>query len=279
MRIVTVGALLFITQAKTLEGMVTLATVALCIGELQSLFFLYIYYRYTVKKIPPSHEVPEGSFQLLFDVIVICLPLCVNGFLTNIIGTLATLIVPRRLLVAGFNYTEALSLIGKYNGMAICIITIPMIVVSTINTLLIPDLSKTISQGKQYDASLRIKKVMKLAFLLGLATTIVCNIVPNSLGEIFFSRDDLGSYITQVGTLSDYRRRGLSGELLVEYVEYARYVGAYFASTVRLFRFSGLPVRFKRSEIIGEAAKLESQYFRCPGLQQPKPLQAGIHPI
>ena len=54
---------------------------------------------------------------------------------------------------------------------------------------------------------------------------------------------------------------------------------AYFASTVRLFRFSGLPVRLKRSEIIGEAAKLESQYFRCPGLQQPKPLQAGIHPI
>ena len=57
------------------------------------------------------------------------------------------------------------------------------------------------------------------------------------------------------------------------------YPRAYFASTVRLFRFSGLPVRFKRSEIIGEAAKLESQYFRCPGLQQPKPLQAGIHPI
>ena len=56
-------------------------------------------------------------------------------------------------------------------------------------------------------------------------------------------------------------------------------MNAYFASTVRLFRFSGLPVRFKRSEIIGEAAKLESQYFRCPGLQQPKPLQAGIHPI
>ena len=61
---------------------------------------------------------------------------------------------------------------------------------------------------------------------------------------------------------------------------YIKWLGrAYFASTVRLFRFSGLPVRFKRSEIIGEAAKLESQYFRCPGLQQPKPLQAGIHPI
>ncbi|HCW52145.1 MAG TPA: stage V sporulation protein B [Clostridium sp.] len=195
MRIVTVSALLFLTQAKTLEGMVTLATVALCIGELQSLLFLFIYYKYTIKRLPKSYEVPEGSFQLLFDVLIICIPLCMNGFLTNILGTMATLIVPRRLLVAGFNYTESLSLIGKYNGMAVCIITIPMIVVSTINTLLIPDLSKTISQGKQYDASLRIKKIMKLAFLLGIATTIVCNVVPDSLGQIFFGRDDLGAYI------------------------------------------------------------------------------------
>ncbi|MBE6061973.1 MAG: stage V sporulation protein B [Clostridium butyricum] len=195
MRILTVSVLIFLTPTKTLEGMVTLATVALCIGELQSLIFLFIYYKYTINRIPPSHEVPEGSFQLLFNVMVICIPLCMNGFLTNILGTLATLIVPRRLLVAGFNYTEALSLIGKYNGMAVCIITIPMIVVSTINTLLIPDLSKSISQGKQYDASLRIRKVMKLAFLLGIATTIVCNIVPDSLGKIFFSRNDLGPYI------------------------------------------------------------------------------------
>ena len=223
MRIVTVSALIFLTQAKTLEGMVALATVALCIGEFQSLLFLFIYYKYTIKKIPPSHEVPEGSFQLLFDVLIICIPLCMNGFLTNIIGTLATLIVPRRLIVAGFNYTEALSLIGKYNGMAICIMTIPMIVVSTINTLLIPDLSKTISQGKQYEASLRIRKVMKLAFLLGIATAIVCNIVPDYLGQIFFSRDDLDQYIrfssiaapilftalTMFGILNGLNRQGI----------------------------------------------------------------------
>lgn len=144
MRIVTVSLLIFLTQAHTLEGMVTLATVALCIGEFQSLFFLYIYYKYSIKKMPVSFERPESSSQLLFDVICISIPLCMNGFLTNILGTLATLVVPRRLISAGFDYSEALSMIGKYNGMAICIITIPMIVVSTINTLLIPDLSQTL---------------------------------------------------------------------------------------------------------------------------------------
>ena len=223
MRIVTVSLLIFLTSSQTLEGMVTLATIALCIGEFQSLFFLYIYYKYSIKKMPVSFEKPESSSQLLFNVTIISIPLCINGFLTNILGTLSTLIVPRRLISAGFDYSEALSMIGKYNGMAMCIITIPMIVVSTINTLLIPDLSQTLNQGKEYEASLRIRKVIKLAFLLGLATTIICNIVPMSLGKMFFGRDDLGNYIrfssfsapiiftslTMFGILNGLNRQGI----------------------------------------------------------------------
>ena len=195
MRIITVSLLIFLTQAQTIESMVTLATVALCIGEFQSLFFLFIYYKYSIHKEPISYTPPESGFQLLFDVVIISIPLCINGFLTNILGTLSTLIVPRRLLVSGFSYEEALSMIGRYNGMALSIITIPLIVVATINTLLIPDLSQTLVLGKQYEASVRIKKVIKFAFLLGISTTIICNIIPDSLGEMFYSRNDLGSYI------------------------------------------------------------------------------------
>ena len=55
MRIITVSVLIFLTQAKTLESMVTLATVALCIGEFQSLFFLFIYYKYSINKVPISY--------------------------------------------------------------------------------------------------------------------------------------------------------------------------------------------------------------------------------
>ncbi len=195
MRILTVSLLIYLTNAQTLEGMVTLATVALCIGEFQSLVFLYIYYRYSINKMPTSNEKTESGFQLLFDVTIIALPLLINGFLTNILGTLSTLIVPRRLLVAGFRYEDALALIGKYTGMALSVITIPLIIVTTINTLLIPDLSQTLVLGKQYEASIRIRKVLKVAFLLGIATTIICNIIPKSLGEMFFSRSDLGPYI------------------------------------------------------------------------------------
>ncbi|MFT8349045.1 stage V sporulation protein B [Clostridium saccharoperbutylacetonicum] len=246
MRILTVSLLIFLTKAQTLEAMVTLATVALCIGEFQSLFFLYIYYKYSIKKMPLSKERTESRVQLLFDVIVIALPLCLNGFLTNILGTLSTLIVPRRLLAAGFNYPTALSMIGKYTGMALSVIMIPLIIVTTINTLLIPDLSQSLVLGKQYEASIRIKKVLKVAFLLGIATSIICNVIPNSLGEMFYSRSDLGQYIrfisltspiffpaiTMFGILNGLNRQGiiLRNSLIEAIIE-----------LICLFIFTGIP--------------------------------------
>lgn len=196
MRLVTIFLLLYAFKTDNLTVLVTLAYVSLAIGELQSLIFLYFYYKKCTSKIPYRPEVKtESRLQLLFNVLIITFPLCVNGFLNGIFSTLSTWIVPQRLIVAGFNYNEALALIGKYTGMAMTLIGIPLIVVGTINTLIIPDLSQTINQGRNYDAVLRIKKVLKLAFILGLATTVICNLVPGKLGEIFYSRDDLGNFI------------------------------------------------------------------------------------
>ena len=86
-------------------------------------------------------------------------------------------------------------MIGKFTGMAMMIIGMPLIVVSSINTLLIPDLSQSISKGNYYDISVRIHKVIKIAFILGLATATICCLIPDELGEIFYKRNDLGKYI------------------------------------------------------------------------------------
>lgn len=185
LRIITVAILIYLFSAKDLTLLVTLCYVALCLGELQSLILLYIYYKYCIKKLPKTYEKPERRSQLLFNVLVICLPLTLNGFLSNIFATLSTLIIPRCLVFSGFTHSEALSMIGKFTGMAMMIIGMPMIVVSSINTLLIPDLSQSISKGNYYDISVRIHKVIKIAFILGLATTIICCLIPDALGEIF----------------------------------------------------------------------------------------------
>lgn len=246
MRIITITLLIFIFKANSITSLVTLAYLSLAIGELQSLILLFIYYKNLTKQVPKSSTKPERASQLLFNVLVIALPLCLNGFLGNLFGTASTLLVPRRLASAGFDTTTALGMIGKFNGMALTIVTFPMIVIMSINSLIVPDLSETISRRDYYNASLRIKKVMKIAFLLGLATTVVCNLIPNSLGEMFFKRNDLGNYIkiaslsapifftasTMFGILNGLNRQGiiLRNSLIVSTIE-----------IICLFIFIGIP--------------------------------------
>ena len=193
MRIITISLLVYMFKTKTLSSLVTLAFVSLAIGELQSLILLYVYYRHVIKSI--SNAPTESRGQLLFNVFVISIPLCINGFLTNIFSTIATLIIPRRLVAAGFEYSIALSMIGRFVGMSLTIVTFPIIVVNSINMLLVPDLSESLSRGEYYNASMRIKKVLKIAFLLGMATMIICQLIPNDLGILFYNRNDLGLYI------------------------------------------------------------------------------------
>jgi len=196
LRIIIISLLIFFFKATTITQLVTLAYISLALGELQSLLLLFIYYLYLKRnKLQPNNTKTERTSQLLFNVLIIAIPLCLNGFLGNLFGTASTLLLPRRLLVAGFNYNEALSLIGKFNGMALTIVTFPIIVIASINSLIIPDLSETLSRGDIYNAIKRIKKVIKLAFLLGLSTLVICNIIPDSLGYMFYEREDLGTYI------------------------------------------------------------------------------------
>ena len=192
MRIITIALLVYVFKAQSLSSLITLAYVSLALGELQSLILLFFYYKYTKKRMPTSKEIPESKAQLIFNVLLIYLPLCLNGFLGNTFATISTLIVPRQLVASGLDYSSALNLIGRFNGMALTIVTFPLIVV---NSLLVPDLSQSISTGEYYSASQRIKTILKIAFLLGMATTIICQLIPDSLGQMFFQRDDLGLYI------------------------------------------------------------------------------------
>lgn len=195
LRILILAILIFIFNARTLESLVTLAYLALCLGELQSLILLFGYFKYTISKVPKRNIKGESRAQLLFDVLVTSVPLCLNGFLMSIFSVISTLLVPKRLMLAGFTYSQALSLIGKYSAMAMSIVTFPIIIVTSINTMLVPDLSQTLSKKHYNSAAKRIRDVIKIAFLIGICTTVLGLCIPDSLGRIFFGRDDLGKYI------------------------------------------------------------------------------------
>lgn len=197
-RIIVLIMVIKLFKFETVEATVTAAYISICIGEFLSYVFLYSYYKKVKYKNIEFQKTETQSISkrsLLFDMLKIAFPLCINGLITALISSVTTLIIPRRLIKAGLNYSQALSIIGKFNGMALSIVLFPVIVISSISTLLIPDLSKSISKNKIILAEKRIREVIKISFILGLATMVICFVIPDELSYMFFKRNDLGSYI------------------------------------------------------------------------------------
>lgn len=183
---------------KEVENTVSVVYAALASGEFISFILLYIFYKLNKHKDFSFRNIPfssDGSAQLLFNVLVMAVPLCVNGFLSTSLSTVSTLILPRRLLLAGFTHSAALEMIGKFSGMALTIIFFPLVVVMSMSIVLIPDIAESIEKKDYYNLEERIYQVLRISFLLGISTLIICFSIPNSLGKLFFARNDLTIYI------------------------------------------------------------------------------------
>lgn len=195
LRIVVLITIVTLFSLNDVKNTVTAAYVTLTVGELVSLILLYIAYKIKKLHYKSNFTAAEDKLQLLFNILVISFPLCLNGFLSTAISAASALIVPRRLVSAGIEYSMALSMIGKLKGMSLNIIFFPMLIVMSISTVLIPDLSEKIEKKNYWDAEHRISQVLKIALLLGITTMVICLNMPDSLGKLFYGRTDLGSYI------------------------------------------------------------------------------------
>lgn len=194
-RIIIMLSLIKVLSLKTLGETVTGAYLTLTTGEFISLVLLYALFVVKKKRLRSYSFKKEDKIQLLFDILVISFPLCINGFLSTGLNTISTLIIPRRLMAAGFDYASALSLIGKFRGMAFTIIFFPIIVVNSVSTILVPDLSKSSSSGDYWAMESRVNEVVRFAFLLGLGALAICQLIPDSLGMLLYKRNDLGNFI------------------------------------------------------------------------------------
>lgn len=194
-RIFAIFILLEIFKPNKIVDTVTICYGTYALGELMSLLLLGSFYKGTSKFLKELTPKRESRSQLLFNILLISFPLCLNGAITTLFSALSTLIVPRRLMSIGYTHSTALAMIGKFSGMSMNIPYFSIIIVVSICTLLIPDISKNLSLGDSFAAERRTYKIMDLALGLGLATLCICFVIPKELGVLFFHRDDLGSYI------------------------------------------------------------------------------------
>ncbi len=198
-RVTILLAAMAFLSVKNIKGAVTTAYLALAVGEAISMIMLFTSFKLFSNKLVPIKTRVKNPLQLLVDILIISCPLSLNGFLSSILNTASTLILPRRLISSGMSYDTALELIGKFIGMSLTTVNLPFIIVGSMMTVMIPDMSLSLSKKDSWSTENRISQVLRVSFLVGLGTLIVSICIPQKLGLLFYGRDDLGQMIMFAG--------------------------------------------------------------------------------
>lgn len=189
---------------------ITIAVCGMVIGE----FFSAVYtistlphalrgrtslHRHTPATAPTTRILPHMNtyilYQRLRELLPLSLPLTANRVLINLLQSIEAISIPGRLQLFGLSTSEALSLYGVLNGMALPCILFPSAVTSSISIMLMPtvaEIQATDNRGEMLDI---IKKVAGACFILGLFCCLVFLLFGAWIGIALFDSPTAGKFI------------------------------------------------------------------------------------
>ncbi|MEG0613502.1 MAG: polysaccharide biosynthesis protein [Clostridium sp.] len=121
------------------------------------------------------------------------LPISVGAAVGTIMALIDSVIVPQRLLVAGYTIEESAGLYGQFSGKAMTLQNIPLALSIALCAALVPIVSELYSMRNQRELSRRIDMVFKLSFVIG---------IPSCLGLFFMAKPIMG--LVFMGDIAGY---------------------------------------------------------------------------
>lgn len=132
-------------------------------------FLVLLYYYYKLPKAPAIGESFKGqresSKEVLTRLIWLALPISLASIMLPLTANLDLIIVPRRLLVAGFSLNEATELFGYLTGMAVPLINLATIITAALATSIVPSISHAFAKHDNEGIYNRTAGAMRLSFM------------------------------------------------------------------------------------------------------------------
>ena len=175
-------------------------------GSASAAFLIYIYLRNTKERkaeiAHSSHIKTESTGTILKKLLYVAIPITIGACVMPLVNMVDSVIVVRRLQVAGFDIDMANSLLGQLSGMAIPIVNLPVVIDQAIGMSLVPSISEAYALNQINRARKEAKTGLKTILLVvlpctfglaALATPIMSLLFPSieatgpaSLGTLLF---------------------------------------------------------------------------------------------
>lgn len=187
--LVIVSLLCYLGPKDPIIGAI-IAVLGISIGEFFDLLWSYFSRKYLYKK-PSYHPPTKGkSLPYLMRILTMAIPLTIAGSFGVILRFTNSILIPNRLVVAGYTNQEAIATFGRIMGMTMPLISLTFIVTSALVTNLIPNLSEQIARKRYRDIRRNIHLSLKATILVSFPLTALYTVFSKPLA-IFLYKDPL----------------------------------------------------------------------------------------
>lgn len=197
-RITFVLGTIFLLSPISSKTGACIALIGISIGELSGLLFLIFKYSRN-KKINYKYIKKMKSRRILYQINHIAFPITISRLVNVIFQSINTIIIPQRLIHAGYSHKESIEIFGRVTGMAMPFIFLPFIVTSALVINIIPNLSKDISLKKYKDAKINISNSIRITLIVSIPIFLVYVFWAEPIAIFFYDDCIVAKYLNILG--------------------------------------------------------------------------------
>ncbi|MCK9216396.1 MAG: oligosaccharide flippase family protein [Firmicutes bacterium] len=160
------------------------AMFAMVCGEILSLILLFTFYHYKRNLLIPRTKI-QTNLSIIKNILIPLLPLSISGAIENILDMIDAVLIPSKLVEAGFSKQSALSLYGELTGMVFPLLYFPLIIIASLSTTLIPSIAYSYASNNSIALNKKCNDSMAIASIIGFASAVVFTSYPSEYVKSF----------------------------------------------------------------------------------------------
>jgi stage V sporulation protein B len=179
------------TNHLDISVQVTVAALAIVIGELSSLLYLnYSYYR-TPKDLPLTRTQATSPHPLM-NILKLSGPITLVRLVSSLGTSLSSILIPQRLVASGITQSQAMSTLGILNGMVSPLMFLPFTFVGSLAVVMIPNLSEELARNNWSRVSSKISKAIYTTTIAALPFGALMMALANPIGILLYKQNEVG---------------------------------------------------------------------------------------
>lgn len=215
-RFIIVLAILYYVRPKDPINGAIIAILGISIGEFFDLLWSLFSKRHLYKKKTRHSAYRENPVPSFLKILSMSIPLTIDGSFGVIFRFTNTILIPNRLIAAGYTNSKSIATFGRIMGMAMPLIHLSFIVTGALVINLIPNLSEQIARKRYKDIRRNVQLSIKATVLVAFPLTAVYTVFSKPLAIFLYKDIQVAPYIyiMAFGTIFMAIQHIISGVLL-----------------------------------------------------------------